>query len=457
MTDSQEWWPADFGHYGPSVHPHGLAQRGHLPHRRRPRRRRRRPAALRAAQQLAGQREPRQGAPAAVADQAEIRPENLLGRPDDPRRQRRPRIDGLQDLRFRRRPRRRLGARRTLLGSRGHVAGGRALQRRTRACEPARRGADGPDLRQSGRAERQAGSARGGQGHPRDVLPHGDERRGDRRADRRRPHLRQDPRRRRSVTGRPGAGRRRHRGSGPRLEEQAWHGLRRRRHHRRPGSHLDADADEVEQPLLRQPVQLRMGADEEPGRRASVEGERRRGHDPGRLRQVEEACADHADHGPRAAVRPGLREDLAALLRASGSVRGRVCPRLVQAHAPRHGSDRALSRPARAEGDADLAGPDPRGRSSADRGAGHRRSEGEDPRVRPVGFPAGLDGLGVGVDVPRLRQARRRERRAHSPRAAEGLGGQPAGAAGDGAAEARSDPEGVQRSQSAARRSRSPT
>ena len=61
---------------------------------------------------------------------------------------------------------------------------------------------------------------------------------------------------------------------------------------------------------------------------------------PGRLRQVEEACADHADHGPVAAVRPGLREDLAALLRASGPVRGRVRPRLVQAHAPRHGADR---------------------------------------------------------------------------------------------------------------------
>ena len=161
----------------------------------------------------------------------------------------------------------------------------------------------------------------------------------------------------------------RDRGSGPRLEEQAWHRLRRRRHHRRPRSDLDADADEMEQPLLRQPVQVRMGADQEPGRRAAVEGERRRGHDPRRVRQVEEACADHADHGPRAALRPGLREDLAALLRASGPVRGRLCPRLVQAHAPRHGADRALSRQARAEGNADLAGPDPRGRSSADRRA----------------------------------------------------------------------------------------
>src|SRR6516162_3734725 len=62
-----------------------------------------------------------------------------------------------------------------------------------------------------------------------------------------------------------------------------------------------------------------MGADEEPSRRLSVEGERRCRHDPGRLRQIEEACADHADHGPLAAHGPRLREDLEALLRAAGS------------------------------------------------------------------------------------------------------------------------------------------
>ena len=123
MTDSQDWWPADFGHYGPLVHPHGVAQRRHLPHRRRPRRRRPGPAALRAAQQLAGQRQPRQGAPPALADQAEVRPQDLLGRPDDPHRQRRARVDGLQDLRLRRRSRGRLGAGSgRLLGRREDVA-----------------------------------------------------------------------------------------------------------------------------------------------------------------------------------------------------------------------------------------------------------------------------------------------------------------------------------------------
>ena len=124
----------------PAVHPHGVAQRRHVPHRRRPRRRRRRPAALRAAQQLARQRQPRQGAPAAVADQAEVRPEDLLGRPDDPRRQRRARVDGLQDVRLRRRPRGRLGARRASTGvprARGSAderySGDRELQESARA------------------------------------------------------------------------------------------------------------------------------------------------------------------------------------------------------------------------------------------------------------------------------------------------------------------------------------
>jgi len=68
----------------------------------------------------------------------------------------------------------------------------------------------------------------------------------------------------------------------------------------------------------------------------------------------------------------------------------------------RDGPDRALSRSAGSEGDTDLARSDPRCGSSADWGAGHCRSEDENPRVRLVRFRARLDGMGVGVDVPRL-------------------------------------------------------
>ena len=64
----------------------------------------------------------------------------------------------------------------------------------------------------------------------------------------------------------------------------------RRHDHQRARGHLDHDADEMEQQLLREPVRLRMRADEEPGRRQAVEAEERAGAiDPGRVRQVEEA------------------------------------------------------------------------------------------------------------------------------------------------------------------------
>jgi hypothetical protein len=122
LTTSQEWWPADYGHYGPLFI--RMARRGHVPHPRRPGRCGLRSATLRAAEQLAGQREPRQGAQAAVAGQEEVRPQAVVGRPDGPRRQRRTGVDGLSDLRFRRRPRGRLGAGGgRVLGPGDHLAG----------------------------------------------------------------------------------------------------------------------------------------------------------------------------------------------------------------------------------------------------------------------------------------------------------------------------------------------
>ena len=162
----------------------------------------------------------------------------------------------------------------------------------------------------------------------------------------------------RSRRGRP-------RRDGPGLEEQLRHGRRPRHDHQRPGSHLDHHAHEMEQQLLREPVRLRVGTHEEPGRRESVGRERGRGDDPRSGRSVEKALADHVDDRPVAAGRPGVRKNLAALHGEPRRVRRRVRPGVVQADAPRHGPARAVSRPRGSRGGAHLAGPDPRGRSSA--------------------------------------------------------------------------------------------
>ena len=114
-----------------AVHPHGLALGRHLPCRRRAWRRRSRPAALCPAQQLAGQCQPGQGAPPAVADQAEIRSAHFLGRPPDSHRQCGAGDDGLPHLRICRGTRGHMGAGPgRVLGPRNHLA------RRRRALFP---------------------------------------------------------------------------------------------------------------------------------------------------------------------------------------------------------------------------------------------------------------------------------------------------------------------------------
>ena len=228
-----------------------------------------------------------------------------------------------------------------------------------------------------------------------------------------------------------------------RLAEHLRHRQGQRHDHQRPRGRLDPHADPVGQHLPRDAVRLRVGADQEPCRRASVEAEGRRWrrHRARRARPGGPARADDADDRPRAAHGPDLRADLAAVPREPRPARRRVrAGRGTSCCTATWGRCRASS--ARGSRSAAVAGPRADGRPPADRGPGHRCARGQDPRIGTVGLPARLDRVGGGGELPRHRQAWRCQRRADPPRAAEGLGGQRAGRAG--AAGPREDTEGLQ-------------
>ena len=184
--------------------------------------------------------------------------------------------------------------------------------------------------------------------HPRDVPPHGDERRGDRRADRRRPHVRQDPRRGRPgrvrrprARGRPARGSRASAGRTPTAPARAR--TRSPAASRSPGPTTPTQWGNsffenlfgYEWELTKSPAGAHQwqpkdgaGAGTVPGPDAGL----RRGVPPTML------TTDLV-----AALRPGLRADLAPLPREPGRARRRVRARLVQADPPRHGPDRSAT------------------------------------------------------------------------------------------------------------------
>ena len=221
MTDSQDWWPADFGHYGPlfirmAWHSAGTYRTGDG--RGGGGRGQQRFAPLNSwpdnvsldkARRLLWPIKQKYGRKISWADLMILTGNVALetmgfktfgfggGREDV--------WEPDQDVYW--------GAEKTWLGDKRYSGDRRS--RKSARCR-----ADGADLRQPGRPERQSRSGRRGAGYPRDLRAHGDERRGDGGAHRRRPHLRQDPRRRPGVPcgARSGSGRPRR--AGPGLEEQ---------------------------------------------------------------------------------------------------------------------------------------------------------------------------------------------------------------------------------------------
>ena len=207
--------------------------------------------------------------------------------------------------------------------------------------------------------------------HPRDVRAHGDERRGDRGADRRRPHLRQDPwRRRPEPVCRPGAGRAptsRSRasagsnsyGSGNGEDtitsglEGAWTTTPTKW-----GNNFFENLFGHEWELTKSPA----GANQWTPKDGAAAGTVPDAHDPSKSH-----APDDADDRPGAAVRPVLREDFAPLPREPRGIRRRLRPGLVQADPSRHGAPRPLSRPGGPGRGTAVAGPDPAGGPPAGR------------------------------------------------------------------------------------------
>ncbi len=242
---------------------------------------------------------------------------------------------------------------------------------------------------------------------------------------------------------------------GLRLEEQLRHRQRRRHNHQRPGSHLDHHAHEVEQQLSSRTCSATNGNSRR-ARPVRSSGGRRTAPVPApcRMRTIPSKRIAPSMLTTDLALRfdPAYEKISRRFMENPGPARRRVRPGVVQADAPRHGPARALSRPGGSRGRTHLAGPDPRGESQIDRCRGHRLAEEQNPGFRSVRFGAGFDRLGLGLHVPRFRQARRCKRRPHSPGAAEGLGGQPACPTGEGAEDSGRHPECVQRLRSLAAR-----
>ncbi|WP_341351359.1 peroxidase family protein [Nocardioides convexus] len=167
-------------------------------------------------------------------------------------------------------------------------------------------------------------------------------------------------------------------------------------------------------------------AHREPGRRQAVGRQGRRGDHPRPGRGLPEAQADHADQRPRAALRPGVREDLAPVPGEPRRVRAGLRQGLVQ----------VCSTATWARSSATSARGCPRRRLWQDPvpAVDHPLVDDADvadlkAKVLDSGLTVaepGLHRVGLRGVVPLHGQARRCQRRPDPVRPAQGLGGQPA-------------------------------
>ena len=280
MTDSQDWWPADYGHYGPLF--------------------------IRMAWHSAGTYRIADGRGGAGSGAQRFAPLNswpdnanldkarrllwpikqkygrkpLVGRPDGPHRQRRAGVDGIQDLRLRRRAGGRLGAgRRHLLGTGGHLARRRALHGRSRSSSSPLgavqmgliyvnpEGPNGkPDPLAAARDIRETFGRMAMNDEETVALIAGGHTFG-------KAHGAADPGK--YVGPEPEARASRSRASAGATAYGS--GTGDRHDHERPRGRVDRQSGAVGQRLLRQPVRLRVGADEESRGRHAVDSQGRRG------------------------------------------------------------------------------------------------------------------------------------------------------------------------------------